>query len=53
MVLKSHTGDMSRLETRLEELKTLAKSRDHDQIRVKLQQIVPEYHPDGKWGDHK
>ena len=45
MVLKSHTGDMSKLGDRLEELKSAAKNRNQDQIKMILQQIVPEYHP--------
>jgi FlaA1/EpsC-like NDP-sugar epimerase len=43
MVLNSHTGDMSRLDGRLEDLKNAAKNRDQDQIRKVLRQIVPEY----------
>jgi len=45
MVLNSHTGDMSKLGDRLEELKSAAKNRNQDQIKMILQQIVPEYHP--------
>jgi FlaA1/EpsC-like NDP-sugar epimerase len=43
MVLNSHTGDISRLDGRLEDLKNAAKNRDQDQIRKVVRQIVPEY----------
>lgn len=43
MVLNSHTGDMSRLAGRLEDLATAANNRDQNEIRKVLRQIVPEY----------
>jgi FlaA1/EpsC-like NDP-sugar epimerase len=43
-VLNSHTGDVSLLNSRLQELKIAAENRDPDQIRKVLHQIVPEYH---------
>jgi FlaA1/EpsC-like NDP-sugar epimerase len=43
MVLNSHTGDMSKLAGRLEDLATAANNRDQNEIRKVLRQIVPEY----------
>jgi FlaA1/EpsC-like NDP-sugar epimerase len=43
-VLNSHTGDVSLLNSRLQELKIAGENRDPDQIRKVLHQIVPEYH---------
>jgi FlaA1/EpsC-like NDP-sugar epimerase len=43
-VLNSHTGDVSLLAPRLQELKMAAESRDTEQIRHVLHRIVPEYH---------
>jgi len=44
MVLKSHTGDVSLLTTRLEDLKKAAKNRDPHAVKQVLHQVVPEYH---------
>jgi FlaA1/EpsC-like NDP-sugar epimerase len=43
-VLNSHTGDVSLLAARLDNLKKAAEMRDPDEIRKELRQIVPEYH---------
>jgi FlaA1/EpsC-like NDP-sugar epimerase len=43
-VLNSHTGDVTLLASRLQELKQAAEHRDVEQIRHVLHQIVPEYH---------
>ena len=43
-VLNSHTGDVSLLMARLDNLKKAAENRDPNEIRKGLRQIVPEYH---------
>jgi len=43
-VLSSHTGDVSLLTARLEDLKKAAENRDPQGVRKGLRQIVPEYH---------
>jgi FlaA1/EpsC-like NDP-sugar epimerase len=42
-VLNSHTGDISLLASRLQELKMAAENRNEEEIRKVLKQIVPEY----------
>ncbi len=43
-VLNSHTGDVSLLTARLDDVKKAAENRDPDGVRKGLRQIVPEYH---------
>jgi hypothetical protein len=45
MVLEGTTGDPRLLNGKIDELIALARDQDSGKIRVKLQEIVPEYEP--------